>query len=498
MAGFIVVSYPQLQPNPTDLTNQLLAQISQQLSAFPNGSASSVPFTLPNQSSFQPTASTVRVNAFWFTSLATSTACALWATLMQQWTRRFVQVADRPYNPSKRARIRAFFADGVERFGLAAAVEVLPALLHASVLLFYIGLVDFLLSINHTVAYILLVLVSIGALIYFVLTIMPLCYHNSPYQTPLSALVWFAIEAAPLLKLWVRRRTKSVQDAIRDRRDKIGQGMRQALEKKAENRASQADARALRWTLTILDEDHELEDFLDGLPGLFQGSMNQVAQEIKPELARLVVPVADRLFATCSTGLLPEGIRRQRLTACLGAIWCFPNTIERHFHAIRDQWTQPTNDPWGPLSTETWAVATKLTEANDPDPDIAIRAHCVQAQIAVMWETGKWQCAQSEAYSILQRQLSAPSAVIGRWRESEGHLELAVAANLLSHVLPLLPKLKTEPDTFKADIKAILDLICGELVETVQTDVPDDLRARFPNGSEVREVFNIEDLPWSF
>jgi hypothetical protein len=44
----------------------------------------------------------------------------------------------------------------VEKFGLAAAVEVLPALLHASVLLFHIGLVDFLFSINHTVAFILL------------------------------------------------------------------------------------------------------------------------------------------------------------------------------------------------------------------------------------------------------------------------------------------------------------------------------------------------------
>jgi hypothetical protein len=383
----------------------------------------------------------------------------------------------------------------VERFGLAAAVEVLPALLHASVLLFYVGLVDFLFGINHTVAHILLVLVALGVLIYFLLTIMPLCYHNSPYQTPLSALVWFAIEAAPLLKLWLRRRTKSVQDAIRDRRDKIRQGMRQALEKKAEHRTSQADVRALRWTLTILDEDHELEDFFDGLPGLFHGSMSQVAREIKPELERLVVPVADRLFATCSTGLLHDGIRRQRLTACLGAIWCFPNTIERHFRAIRDQWTQPTNDPWGPLSIETWAVARKLTETDDPDPDIAIRAHCVQAQIAVMWNNGKWQCAPSEAYSLLQRQLGAPSVVIDTWRESEGHLQLAVAANLLSHVLPLLPKLKTGPDMFKTDIKAILDLICGELVEA---EVPDDLRARFPNGSEVKEVFNLEDLPWSF
>jgi Family of unknown function (DUF6535) len=93
----------------------------------------------------------VHVNVLWFTSLAMSMACALWVTLMQQWTRRYMHVAGRRYGPSKRARIRAFFAYGVEKFGLPAAVEVLPGLLHMSVLLFYVGLVDFLLTINHTV-----------------------------------------------------------------------------------------------------------------------------------------------------------------------------------------------------------------------------------------------------------------------------------------------------------------------------------------------------------
>ncbi|KAH9992202.1 hypothetical protein BJV74DRAFT_401965 [Russula compacta] len=192
VASFIVVSYQNLQSNPSDVTNLLLDQISQQLAASQSGTSPPTLSTLAELSAFQPTASAVRVNTLWFTSLSLSTACALWATLMQQWTRRYVQVADRPYGPPKRARIRAFFAAGVERFGLAAAVEVLPALLHASVLLFYIGLVDFLININHTVAFCLLALVAAGVLIYFILTIMPLFFHNSPYQTPLSALVWFA------------------------------------------------------------------------------------------------------------------------------------------------------------------------------------------------------------------------------------------------------------------------------------------------------------------
>jgi uncharacterized protein DUF6535 len=202
-----------------------------------------------------------------------STACAMWATLMQQWTRRYMQVADRPYGPPKRARIRAFFSSGVKRFALAAAIEVLPALLHASVLVFYIGLIDFLININYTVGFIMLTWIALGCLIYFILTIMPLFYPNSPYQTPLSSLCWFIMEVTPLPRLWLRRRNDNVKASIRERWTKIGQGMRQTLESKAtgHNVRADTDTAALQWTLRSLDEDHELEEFLDGLPGLSMG-----------------------------------------------------------------------------------------------------------------------------------------------------------------------------------------------------------------------------------
>jgi hypothetical protein len=454
-----------------------------------------------------------------------STACALWATLMQQWTRRYMQVAGRPYGPPKRARIRAFFAAGVEKFGLPAAVEVLPALLHASVLLFYIGLVDFLLNINHTVAFFLLTWAAMGCLIYFILTIMPLFYPNSPYQTPLSSLCWFVLEATPLLGFWVRRR----EEASRARRIKIGLGMRRALESKATRLKSldssathhdshatpkaktpkvkttplheqaHADTSALRWTLRSLDEDHELEEFLDGLPGLFHGSSPDFSRELKLRLERSVKPVAEKLFGTCTTGILPEGLRRQRLTACLGAIWCFSGTINLHFRAIWNQWGKLTNDPWGPLSTETWAVASNMT--TDSDPFIALRAHCIQALMAVMWSKGEWQCAPSEAASLLQIQLHAFSADIDRWWHTNGNqLQLAVAANLLTKSLELLDKLETGGDTMKIELKTILDTICDKLDAS---DLPDELRARFADRAKVMEVFNIRDVaggsngPWT-
>jgi hypothetical protein len=397
-----------------------------------------------------------------------------------------VQVADRPYALPKRAQIRAFFSDGVDKFALGAAVEVLPALLHTSVLLFYVGLIDFLLNINHTVAFTLLAWVAIGVLTYFVLSMMPLFYPNSPYQTPLSSLCWFVMEAAPFFWLWLRRR-----DTHR-RRAKIGHGMRKALESKATG----PDANALRWTLKSLDEDHKLEEFLDGIPGLFENQeyARRHPARFREELEKSVKPVADKLFTTCTpAGLLPEMLRMQRLTSCLRAIWCFPGTIDRHYRAIWKQWDKVTNDHWGPLSTETWAVALNMTELDRLNLSelgfiTALRAHYIQALMAVMWRKEKWQCPPPEAAEILERQLGASFVDIDRWHTSGGdQLQLAVAANLLSNSLPLLhelEKLGTGADTtLKADLSAILDKMCDRLDAS---DVPHELRARL---AEVMKTF---------
>ncbi|KAH9053812.1 hypothetical protein EDB87DRAFT_159792 [Lactarius vividus] len=493
VATFIVASYQSLQPNSSDTAVLLLSQISLQLTALANGTPSPPPLTLPDAASFKPSPSAVRVNTLWFISLGMSTACALWATLMQQWTRRYVQIADRPYAQPKRARIRAFFADGVEKFALGAAVEVLPVLLHTSVLIFYIGLIDFLLNINHTVAFIMLSLVALCVLVYFVLSIMPLFYHNSPYQTPVSSLFWFFHEVTPLVKLWFHKRTEDVQRSMAERREKIALGMRRALEKTAAGLSWEWDSLALRWTLMSLDEDHELEEFLDGLPGLFRTSSHPPAPELRTDLEAPVETVADKLLATCSTGLLSEPARRQRLTVSLSAIWCFRRTMERHYNAVREQWMahgKATSDPWCPLSTETWVMAANMTA--DPDPATALRAHCVQALVAILRRYGRWHCPKSEWSALLQRQLAVSSDVVERFLNGDS-LQLAVAAILLANALPLLRKMEDDggPATsLKVEIKAILDSICHGLDAST---VSEDLRSLFVDSTEVLAVFHVND-----
>ena len=490
VAAFIIVSYQSLQPDSADATVRLLSQISQQLTALSNGTPLPAPLILPDAASFKPTPSAVRVNVLWFVSLSMSTACALWATLMQQWARRYVQVADRPYITVEQARIRAYFLKGVEDFGLATAVEVLPVLLHSSVLLFYIGLIDFLLNINFTVGVTLLSLVALLVLVYFILSIMPLCFHNSPYLTPLSAIIWFVLEAVPLIKLWFHTRSEQVQRNMEARLERLKQGMDLAFSVTGAEQSWEMDHKSLQGTLLSLDGDHKLEDFLDGLQDLFR-TTSLCTKQLRISLEPHIVRVSRELLSTCSQ--LPDSARRQRLSVCLGTIWSFPETMKQHFNAVRDRWhNKGADDPWGHLSTETWEMATKMT--GDSDPFTALHAYCVQALIAVMRRHKRWECHKSEWATQLQLQLRISPIVIDRHLNSKAnHLQLAVAANLFTNALRLLPDIDDKNGTatlLKVEVKAILDSMCHELDVS---DVPEDLHIPFVDAAKVSAVFRVRD-----
>ncbi|KAH9071517.1 hypothetical protein EDB83DRAFT_2221031, partial [Lactarius deliciosus] len=189
VAAFIIESYKQLSPDSGDTTNALLTQISQQLVNISNGTPLTSVAAQISQP-FRPTASAVRVNVLWFLSLVFSLTCALSATLMQQWARRYQELAQRRGAPHKRARMRAYIFDGIRKFKMTRAILTMPTLLHISVFLFFAGLIDFLFPINKTVAYSILVSIALFAIAYAILTILPNLYLNCPYRTPLSGITW--------------------------------------------------------------------------------------------------------------------------------------------------------------------------------------------------------------------------------------------------------------------------------------------------------------------
>jgi len=72
--------------------------------------------------------------------------CALLATLVHQWTRRYVRNTQTATVQSRESarETRAFFSEGAEKLYLSRVVETLPTLVHLSLFLFFIGLLIFL------------------------------------------------------------------------------------------------------------------------------------------------------------------------------------------------------------------------------------------------------------------------------------------------------------------------------------------------------------------
>ena len=178
------MSIQDIQQNPQDTSNFYLANIYQAL-ADPNRPNISAPSSPP---SFTPPTFAIWVNGLWFLSLVISITCALLATLLQQWARRYLKVTQPRYSLHKRARIRSFFAEGVEKSFLPLAVEALPTLLHVSLFLFFAGMVVFLWNVDLTIFKMVLSWVGVCTALYGCITLIPIFRHDSPYYTPLTPL----------------------------------------------------------------------------------------------------------------------------------------------------------------------------------------------------------------------------------------------------------------------------------------------------------------------
>ena len=263
-------------------------------------------------------------------SLVISLTCALLATLLQQWARRYLRITQLRCKPDKRARIRAFFAEGVEKCLLPWAVEALPTLLHLSLFLFFAGLVVFLCNVDLTIFKLVLSWVGLCAVLYGCITCMPIFRHDSPYYTPLSLPVWHIVTGIPFLFYrflrwfsWLIQPYSSASyrylDLEKRYRKSLAQGMQKTAEETALNSSSEIDTRAFKWTFDCLDEDHELESFFSGLPGFRSSKLvkDPLPSLTEEEMWKLYGALHGLLERTFSSDLMPAFVKDRR--AMIGA-----------------------------------------------------------------------------------------------------------------------------------------------------------------------------------
>jgi hypothetical protein len=273
---------------PQDTSNFYLANIYQANIADPNRSntSSSLPASPPP---FSPPKYAVWVNSLWFLSLAISISCALFATLRQQWARRYLKVTQTRSSLHKRAKSRSFFAEGVKKSHILMVVEVLPTLIHLSLFLFFAGLAVFLWNVHLTIFKVILSWIGVCTALYGCITFIPIFRHDSPYHSPLTplarpivAVVLFVLKLIYIIAFllvicfswWFRcsgplRVSGQLSNWLRQVTDMI----KMTPEEAALKSSSEIDTCAFTWTFDSLDEDHELERSFSGMPGFHNSKL---------------------------------------------------------------------------------------------------------------------------------------------------------------------------------------------------------------------------------
>ena len=227
---------------------------------------------------------------------------------------------------------------------MMAIVEGIPTLLHVAVVLFILGLIQFLFSVNSAVAGAVLGVFLPFVLLYCVMTILPIAWAECPYRTPFSLLVRYpGIWAMKLIHeildkiYWATPSDSWLEKWSRLWRDKLAgvtphYDLAMTREKKVKDFSSGAAKdrihRALRWTLASLTTDSELEPFVAGLPTLFSviPGLSESQAVSDAMIAILLHPyglatrIARLLYTCIPPTILSDEARVKRATTCLQAI----------------------------------------------------------------------------------------------------------------------------------------------------------------------------------
>ncbi|CAE6496528.1 unnamed protein product [Rhizoctonia solani] len=186
LTAFLIESKDLLQQNSGDASAALLLTIAQSQQRIELGLpvllGAASPITMP---SFEISMTARWVNGIWFMSLGLSLSAALMAMLAKEWLTGYL--AFRPRSPRKLAFIRQSRLKGLEDWWALHIIALLPTLLHISLLLFAVGLVIYLWSLEPVVAAVTTGVIGFTSIFYLVTGILGAVYEFCPFVTEISA-----------------------------------------------------------------------------------------------------------------------------------------------------------------------------------------------------------------------------------------------------------------------------------------------------------------------
>ena len=402
-----------------------LKQNSQDISAFhlgniydfltdPNVTRGSLPSRVAKPPPFSPPRHAVWVNLLWFLSLVMGLSCALLATSSHQWARRYIRFTQPARcSPEKRARMRAFFANGVDKMHIPWAVEALPTLLHLSLFFFFSGLVIYLFNVDQEVFTYVALWIGLFSMVYGLITLLPLIRQDSPYYSPLSIPAWFLYTRIQyvtykfLAFITSGRHYGSYPtwERYRDLRERYRRWMLGGVEKRVEEtvleQSSEIDIRILSWTISALGNDGSLEEFFEAIPGLFNSKLvENLERDFPVTLLKTFWGSLDAFMGrTLSSNSVKESVKTRRIAICRDIMSMIPGSINSMQDNLRSHFDQI------PLSIERLQAMTRWFTRSPDDVSYTARIRAAENLARMEERDGRWIKLASKVYGLPESDL---------------------------------------------------------------------------------------------
>ncbi|KAF8274299.1 hypothetical protein EI94DRAFT_1794521 [Lactarius quietus] len=433
VGGFLSQSYLSSQTSSQDVSAFYLAQLYQLQAATSNSSGAPPAPAPPNQAS-TPTVT----HMLWFASLVWSLATAVFATLTQEWVRRYLAMTEPQYSPHKNARIRAFMTHEGSLVILQQTVDSLHSTLHQSILLFLLGLISLTSGGAPSVFVIVIVYVAFPVLKYLWFSLTPCLSPHSLFSTPLSGFL-FTLRKIPklLLSLFRSITRRGSVDGLHggtnsDTSVEVswltwGHAVT-GIQKLAESRSPRLDTWAISCLILSLSQEEHMEQFLAGVPGFYRSTRVENPGDVLRESNTDTLPKAILAFMdhSLSSGLVSDAARQQRITVSLKAIQVDSYLLQRTFyHAL------------GSIESTVFTCLGFILLAdqhtNHEDPDVRFLTRCTIA-VAIN-RLGDYHQVEDERWAgIIQRALHWSDTTFAEYREQRDSIQLRNLVQLAQEV----------------------------------------------------------------
>jgi Family of unknown function (DUF6535) len=307
-------------------------------------------------------------------------ACAL----IQQWCYEYKKFAYPRAAPHERGRVRTYLFQGLDKFHIIRFMYGTHVLLHTSVFLFFWAISDFFYTVDHHFGTVTRYILVASVIVYVILSISPLIFGNSPYNTPMTPL----FRAAYIVARIITRFPSGCLRRIRGQPFKlIGleyyKGIR--FDKvlffsiEAEKRAEKIEPYAMEWLFTKNDfSDNDMDKFLEALPGYMYSTHTKKDQLDEYLTTDHILRRIKEHYITCVTAVeLSDEASIARVSACVTAL----KLIFQYSRKCKEKSSIP-----GKLEEELQSQREYDQELMDDfqalcdidDPTIALRASCIR------------------------------------------------------------------------------------------------------------------------